>query len=209
MVKNPPAMQETQVRSLGWEDLPEKGMTTHSSMLFIEIKFRRLQCELQKIGIYLKCAQIHGNTSQIIDFILGSVCLSTKHLSSRSFTDSVLYFIFPLLTFLLLAVSPLPNHHQYFFLHKRGIGFQILRGIFVPMVCTAVCSWHIVTFLPREYHGQRSLAGYSPWGCKDRTPLSSFHTYFQLHPTASLLLFIPVAFSCSSQLLSMSLKSIS
>ena len=33
MVKNPPAMQETQLQSLGWEDL-EKGMTTHSSMFF-------------------------------------------------------------------------------------------------------------------------------------------------------------------------------
>ena len=28
-----PTMQETQVRSLGWEDLLEKGMTTHSSIL--------------------------------------------------------------------------------------------------------------------------------------------------------------------------------
>ena len=27
-------------------------------------------------------------------------------------------------------------------------------------------------FLPGESHGQRSLAGYSPWGCKSRTQLS-------------------------------------
>ena len=33
MVKNLPAMQETRVRSVGWEDAPEKGMTTHSSIL--------------------------------------------------------------------------------------------------------------------------------------------------------------------------------
>ena len=33
MVKHLPAMQETEVRSLGWEDLLEKGMTTHSSIL--------------------------------------------------------------------------------------------------------------------------------------------------------------------------------
>ena len=33
MVKHPPAMQETQVRSWGWEDALEKGMATHSSML--------------------------------------------------------------------------------------------------------------------------------------------------------------------------------
>ena len=33
MVKNPPAMQETQVRSLGQEDPLEKEMATHSSIL--------------------------------------------------------------------------------------------------------------------------------------------------------------------------------
>ena len=33
MVKNPPAMQETWVRPLGWEVPLEKGMTTHSSIL--------------------------------------------------------------------------------------------------------------------------------------------------------------------------------
>ena len=33
MVKNPPAMRETWVRSLGWEDPLEHGMTTHSSIL--------------------------------------------------------------------------------------------------------------------------------------------------------------------------------
>ena len=33
MVKNLPAMQETQVQSLGSEDPLEKGITTHSSIL--------------------------------------------------------------------------------------------------------------------------------------------------------------------------------
>ena len=32
MIKNLPAMQETQVRSLGVEDPLEKGMTTYSSI---------------------------------------------------------------------------------------------------------------------------------------------------------------------------------
>ena len=32
-VKNPPAMQETQVQSLGQEDPLEKGMITHSTCL--------------------------------------------------------------------------------------------------------------------------------------------------------------------------------
>ena len=33
MVKHLPTMQETQVRSLGWEDPLEKEMATHSSTL--------------------------------------------------------------------------------------------------------------------------------------------------------------------------------
>ena len=33
LVKNPPVMRETWVRSLGWEDPPEKGKATHSSVL--------------------------------------------------------------------------------------------------------------------------------------------------------------------------------
>ena len=32
-VKNLPAMQETRVRPLGWEDPLEEGMATHSSIL--------------------------------------------------------------------------------------------------------------------------------------------------------------------------------
>ena len=33
MVKKLPAIQETWVQSLGWEDALEEGMTTHSSIL--------------------------------------------------------------------------------------------------------------------------------------------------------------------------------
>ena len=33
LVKNPPAIQETWVRSLGWEDALEKGKATHASIL--------------------------------------------------------------------------------------------------------------------------------------------------------------------------------
>ena len=33
LVKNPPAMWETWVQSLGWEDPMEKGKATHSSIL--------------------------------------------------------------------------------------------------------------------------------------------------------------------------------
>ena len=37
LVKNQPAMRETWIRSLGWEDLLEKGKATHSSILIWRI----------------------------------------------------------------------------------------------------------------------------------------------------------------------------
>ena len=40
-VKSLPAMQETCVRSLGWEDPLEEGMTTHSSILAWRIPMDR------------------------------------------------------------------------------------------------------------------------------------------------------------------------
>ena len=41
MAKNPPAMQETWIQSLGWEDPLEKGMATHSSILAWRIPMDR------------------------------------------------------------------------------------------------------------------------------------------------------------------------
>ena len=37
MVKNLPAIQETRIQSLGWEDPLEEGMATHSSTLACRI----------------------------------------------------------------------------------------------------------------------------------------------------------------------------
>ena len=49
MVKNLPAMQETWVRSLGWEDPLEKGMATHSSILAWRIPWTEEPDELWSI----------------------------------------------------------------------------------------------------------------------------------------------------------------
>ena len=50
MVKNMPAMQETWVRSLGWEDPLEKGMATHSSILAWRIPWTEEPRGLQSMG---------------------------------------------------------------------------------------------------------------------------------------------------------------
>ena len=49
MVKNPPAMQETWVQSLDWEDPLEKGQATHSSILAWRIPWTEKPGELQSI----------------------------------------------------------------------------------------------------------------------------------------------------------------
>ena len=41
MINNLPEMQETQVRSLGWEDPLEKGVATHSSILAWRIPWKK------------------------------------------------------------------------------------------------------------------------------------------------------------------------
>ena len=48
MVKNLPAVQETLVRSLGWEDPLQKGMATHSSILAWKTLWTR---ELQSMAL--------------------------------------------------------------------------------------------------------------------------------------------------------------
>ena len=50
MVKNLPAMQETQVVSLGSEDSLEKGMATHSSILVWRIPWTEEPSGLQSMG---------------------------------------------------------------------------------------------------------------------------------------------------------------
>ena len=49
-VKNPLAMQETWVQSLGWEDPLEKGMATHSSILACRIPWTEEPGRLQSMG---------------------------------------------------------------------------------------------------------------------------------------------------------------
>ena len=104
LVKDPPAMTETWVLYLGWEDPLEKRKATHSSILAGE-------CH----GLYSPWGLKESDT--------------TEQLS--------------LITF-------------FFFLSRK---------------------WQLTPlFLPGKSHGQRSLAGYSSWGCKSRTRLRAWTT---------------------------------
>ena len=50
LVKNPPAIRETWVPSLGWEDLLEREMATHSSILAWRIPWTEEPGRLQSMG---------------------------------------------------------------------------------------------------------------------------------------------------------------
>ncbi|OJH16949.1 hypothetical protein BLX88_20985 [Bacillus obstructivus] len=50
VVKNLPAVQETLVQSLGWEDTLEEGMATHSNILAWRIPWTEEPGGLQSMG---------------------------------------------------------------------------------------------------------------------------------------------------------------
>ena len=56
-VKDPPAMQETWVRSLGWEDPLEEGIATHSSILPWRIPWGSKESDTTE---RLTTAQVYG-----------------------------------------------------------------------------------------------------------------------------------------------------
>ena len=51
-VKSPPAVQETRLRSLGWEDSLGKGMPMHSSILAWRILWTKEPGELKSMGLH-------------------------------------------------------------------------------------------------------------------------------------------------------------
>ena len=58
MVKNLPAMQETWVQSLVWEDSLEEGVTTHSSILAWRIPMCRGAWRATVSGVTKNCTRL-------------------------------------------------------------------------------------------------------------------------------------------------------
>ena len=83
MVKNPPAVWETWVRSLGWKDPLEKGMATHSNIPTWRITTDRGAC----------WATVHGVTKSprrpsTAQHMVGGVALATSLSSKQSQVDA-------------------------------------------------------------------------------------------------------------------------
>ena len=56
-IKNPPAVKETQVQSLGLEDLLEEGMATHSGILAWKISWTEEPGRLRSMGSHTEQQQ--------------------------------------------------------------------------------------------------------------------------------------------------------
>ena len=82
MVKNPPMLWETWVRSLGWEDPLEKGTTTHSSILAWRIPGTKEPGRLQSMGSW-GVRHNWATFTQGLSYAAGNWCRETtpKHLT--------------------------------------------------------------------------------------------------------------------------------
>ena len=93
-----------------------------------------------------------------------------------------------------------------------SVNFNMFKGYFNPLIHGTVLCIHTyilhtfkkflleyrkwqptLVFLPGEFHGQRSLAGYSPWGCKESD------TTEQLTYTQRVALQCCVSFYCTAK----------
>ena len=70
-VKNPPALRETWVRSLGWDDPLEEGMATHSNILAWRIPVDRGAWWAAVHGVAESDTTAHS-TTQATGYHLGS-----------------------------------------------------------------------------------------------------------------------------------------
>ena len=157
-------MQETQVRSLDWEDPLEKGMATHSSILTRRIPWTMNPGSLQSMG-----SQKAGYGWAIKAFTLFLFILLSHNSLKRVFLFGRLLSHSPFFRTVCLLI---------FFVVVFSSGILLPIGL-DPWVGKIPWrrKWHPTPiFLPGESHGQRSLAGHSPCGCKSWTWLSDLTT---------------------------------
>ena len=133
VVKNPTAMQETQVQSLGQEDPLEKGMATHS--IFLPGKFR-------------------GQRSLVGYSPWGHKELDTTERLTLSFFHFHTKVCFPFCLKFFFQISMLRNNWQKLYIHV-SCGFVIYAAFvmlrFVPSVPTLLRVFIIILNFVRSF----------------------------------------------------------
>ena len=145
-LKRLPAMWETWVQSLGWEDPLGKEMATHSSILAWRIAWTEEPGGLQSIG---------------------SQRVGLKWLSMNAH-EAMNFFFFPTGLGLCYGVQA-PGASL---VTQRVKNLPAVQETQVQSLSQKI-PWRsgqpTPVFLPGDSHGQRRLAGYSPWDCKEST----------------------------------------
>ena len=139
MVKCLPAMRATQIRSLGWEDLLEKEMETHSSILAWRIPWT------EELVCYSPWGCKELDTTEGLHSLTPSWQKPPKYCKVISLQ--------------LKWINKL----------KRNSACQCRRpgfGTWVGKIPWRRAQQFTPAFLSGKLHGQRSLAGYSPCGCE-------------------------------------------
>ena len=134
MVKNLPAMQETQVQSLGQKDPLEKGMTTHSSILAWTVPWTEEPSGLQSMGLQ-RCG--------------------------HDWVTNTCFLVFPMsandIAVLSCNLNKFRSHPSFFFLHStsdlsftftvRVYHIYLLLAIFTPVILVQTVAISLVFLL--------------------------------------------------------------
>ena len=152
MVKNLPAMQETQVQSLGWKNFLEKRMATYSSILAWRIPWTEEPGRLLALGL-----KSVGHNEGTNTFTFNILTATKEGLATWHNHTKLLYL-------LNIAFLGLP-----WWLSGKESTCQCRRSGFDLWVKKIPWrrEWQPTSvFLPGKPHGQRGLGGYHPCGHK-------------------------------------------
>ena len=186
LVKNLPAVQETWVWSLGWEDPLARGMITHCSILALRIPRTQVPGQLQFMGS--QKVQANWATNTHTWYILNKrISCFPSNILLQDVTISRSFFVF----------HDLDTFEKYNGFHSDVWTWWCLSNILLIIYWgldfpgswngkESTCNTGDLGLIPglgrspgrghgnpfqysclENPHGQRCLAGYSPWGCKE------------------------------------------
>ena len=134
---------------------PEMDIVTAETLQLCFVGSARAQTFVQMtITSFFFFGQLHLNGQRhevvIVQTCIEKMCAYAKQKVS-AFSVQVIYF---LLSLVAQTVKNLPAMWET---RVASLGWEdpLEKGMAIPV------------FLPREFHGQRSLAGYKSWGCKE------------------------------------------
>ena len=159
LVKNPPAMRETWIRSLGWEDPLEKGKATHSNIQAWRIPWTVWSMGLQRIGHnWATCPLAFFHTVFVFARLIWLSMISSR--SIRVVVNSKISFLLIAEQYSSVCVCVcVCTHTYYIFIHSSVNGslgcFHNLASVNNAAVYSGVhTSFQISIFFPLRINTQ-------------------------------------------------------